>query len=147
MNAGVITIAIIVSIMVLNTSILTGLAVFAVLQIRRELIAKRQLNEIVGFSAIYANQESIDKILDEFIENSIQRYISFNPTLFDDYITEKNQEKIIAEVMSIILHTISPTLITQLRLIYNKDSIEQILLDRVTLSVISISIGMNNDVK
>ena len=144
MNVAVITIAIIVSILTLHISIITSMAVFALLQIRKELISKRQLNEIVGFSAIYANQESIDKIVDEFIDNSIQRYISFNPTIFDDYITEKAQEKIIVEVMSYILHNISPTLITQLKLIYNKDTIEQVLLDRVTLSVVSISINMNN---
>lgn len=144
MNVAVITIAIIVSILTLHISIITSVVVFALLQIRKELISKRQLNEIVGFSAIYANQESIDKIVDEFIDNSIQRYISFNPTIFDDYITEKAQEKIIVEVMSYILHNISPTLITQLKLIYNKDTIEQVLLDRVTLSVVSISINMNN---
>ena len=110
MNAAVITIVIIVSILTIHISIITSMAVFALLQIRKELISKRQLNEIVGFSAIYANQESIDKIVDEFIDNSIQRYISFNPTIFDDYITEKAQEKIIVEVMSYILQNISPAI-------------------------------------
>lgn len=91
---------------------------------------------------------SIDdmNILDRIVEESFNYYQLLNLSGKDNaYINEDTQQKIIYDVLSNVLSSVSDSIISKLSLIYKKDYIEDLIARKVQLVVLDYTISINGN--
>ena len=91
---------------------------------------------------------SIDdmNILDRIVEESFNYYQLLNLSGKDNaYINEDTQQKIIYDVLSNVLSSVSDSIIGKLSLIYKKDYIEDLIARKVQLVVLDYTISINGN--
>ena len=91
---------------------------------------------------------SIDdmNILDRIVEDSFNYYQLLNLSGKDNaYINEDTQQKIIYDVLSNVLSSVSDSIIGKLSLIYKKDYIEDLIARKVQLVVLDYTISINGN--
>lgn len=87
-------------------------------------------------------------IVDSIINDSIIKYRALNidhdPKF---YMNQKEQEKMISTVLEEVLSSISPVFYEQVSLIYNKDKFEDIVFEKITMAVLSVTVDINGNYK
>lgn len=106
--------------------------------ISNELVKKRKLEELKFFNLILPNMGDIDATLDQFITGLIAEFFALHPNYINikDYSNEM-QEDIQRYITELFEQRVSQGLLNQLSLIYNSDSISDIIDTRIKLAVIS----------
>lgn len=106
--------------------------------ISNELVKKRKLEELKFFNSILPNMGDIDATLDQFITGLIAEFFALHPNYINikDYSIEM-QEDIQRYITELFEQRVSQGLLNQLSLIYNSDSISDIIDTRIKLAVIS----------
>lgn len=85
-------------------------------------------------------------ILDRIVEESFNYYQLLNLSGKDNaYINEDTQQKIIYDVLSNVLSSVSDSIISKLSLIYKKDYIEDLIARKVQLVVLDYTISINGN--
>ena len=85
-------------------------------------------------------------ILDRIVEESFNYYQLLNLSGKDNaYINEDTQQKIIYDVLSNVLSSVSDSIIGKLSLIYKKDYIEDLIARKVQLVVLDYTISINGN--
>ena len=85
-------------------------------------------------------------ILDRIVEESFNYYQLLNLSGKDKaYINEDTQQKIIYDVLSNVLSSVSDSIIGKLSLIYKKDYIEDLIARKVQLVVLDYTISINGN--
>lgn len=85
-------------------------------------------------------------ILDRIVEDSFNYYQLLNLSGKDNaYINEDTQQKIIYDVLSNVLSSVSDSIIGKLSLIYKKDYIEDLIARKVQLVVLDYTISINGN--
>lgn len=130
-------------ILIITLIVIISIAIFVAFQVSKELERKRKLNELLTYSSIYNSMESFEEKLNEFVSGKIDEYRAFNSQVFDDYINDKTQKTIIKTITVDILTTISPALLAQLSIVYNRNMLDEIINKKVTLGVIALVVENN----
>ena len=94
------------------------------------------------------SEENNFKMLDAMIEDSLTRYrISYLEYNDELYISDEDQKKMITWIMKDILQNMSPVYYDRLKYIYNKNKLEDIICNKVTMSVLGYTISVNGNLK
>ena len=105
----------------------------------------RTSREIKQYNKVFNNIEYIEDALNSFIISRFEDYKIKNIEKFDvNYITDSSQKEITKDVLSSVLETISPLFKKHLSIIYNTDVIDQIIADKVIMTVMSYVIETNS---
>lgn len=126
-----------------------GLSMFAYCfeRVMDEIKDRRILKEKDMLLNIHINDDYMN-IIDSIIEESIIKYRAINidhdPKF---YMSTKEQEKIIKEVLEDVLLSISPVFYEQACLVYNKEKLEDIILTKINMRVLSLTIEINGSYK
>lgn len=87
-------------------------------------------------------------ILDKIIQETFDRYQIFNLAhLKNPYIGDDLQQKIIKEVFTDVYGSVSDNIINKLSLIYKKEHIEDIIVQKIQLIVLNYTIEINGNYK
>lgn len=87
-------------------------------------------------------------IVDSIINDSIVKYRALNIDHDKNfYMNQKEQEKMISTVLQEVLSSISPVFYEQVSLIYNKDKFEDIVFEKITMAVLSVTVDINGNYK
>ena len=87
-------------------------------------------------------------IVDSIINDSIIKYRALNIDHDKNfYMNQKEQEKMISTVLQEVLSSISPVFYEQVSLIYNKDKFEDIVFEKITMAVLSVTVDINGNYK
>lgn len=133
-------------ILTVATISMIGFSGTAMYLLYKQLKKKNKLDELRTYREIYENEfDNLNNILDSFIEEKLNEYRIFNQDTFSDYISDKMEEDILRGVMRLCLEDLSPILISQISIIYNKDNIDSILYKHVTLAVAAAVIENNKE--
>lgn len=139
-----------------NLVIICGLAVLCIniisliffniflFSILKEIKQKRQVEQL-KINLDYQITDNDFLLLDKLIGESFQQYQIMNIELLNkDYISEDIQNKMIEELLRMVLYRISPVYMNKLSYIYNIDRIEDIILEKIRIIVIDYSVENNN---
>ena len=142
--------AIICVLMVLCTSQLTllGLAVFSILQLGKSL---NKISEILNIrtklNIDISDNMNLDMI-DNLIDESVASYKIMKLEYQDDlYISEDIQNEMIECVLRDTLNKISPLVFDKLSLLYNKETVEDMILRKIKYIVMEYTIEVNGTYK
>lgn len=87
-------------------------------------------------------------IVDSIINDSVIKYRALNIDHDKNfYMNQKEQEKMISTVLQEVLSSISPVFYEQVSLIYNKDKFEDIVFEKITMAVLSVTVDINGNYK
>lgn len=90
--------------------------------------------------------ESYLNLLDNLVQESLMRYrVAYIEYQVDIYINEKTQKDMIDWILRDTISRISPVYYEKITFIYNKDRLEDILYDKVSLAVLNYSLSVNGD--
>lgn len=121
------------------------IANFAMLEIEK----RRKLKEQELYLEVFSKSSSLNELLDSYISEILDEYRVFNPQLFSgDYLSDSAQEKIAKDIIQTVKENMSPALMNQLNIVFNKSALPQIMERRVTMAVVAMAVEFNNnDVK
>lgn len=98
-------------------------------------------------ASVPINMNELD-ILDKIIQQDFERYqilkLGHKPNL---YITESMQQKIIMDIATEVYSSISDNIWDKLSLIYKKDHIEDIIVQKIQMLVLSYTVEINGNYK
>lgn len=98
-------------------------------------------------ASVPINMNELD-ILDKLIQQDFERYqilkLGHKPNL---YITESMQQKIIMDIATEVYSSISDNIWDKLSLIYKKDHIEDIIVQKIQMLVLSYTVEINGNYK
>ena len=98
-------------------------------------------------ASVPINMNELD-ILDKIIQQDFERYqilkLGHKPNL---YITESMQQKIIMDIATEVCSSISDNIWDKLSLIYKKDHIEDIIVQKIQMLVLSYTVEINGNYK
>ena len=103
------------------------------------------LQETVIYTDIYSRADSIKMCLDSFINERLDNYKICNPKIFDEYIDEKAQLKILKDVNTDVLESISPLLLKQICFMYNKNYVSRLITNTIRLNVMALALEINHE--
>ena len=87
-------------------------------------------------------------IIDKIIQETFDRYQIFNLAhLKNPYISEDLQQKIIKDVFTDVYSSISENIINKLSLVYKKEHIEDIIVQKIQMIVLNYTIEVNGNYK
>lgn len=87
-------------------------------------------------------------IIDKIIQETFDRYQIFNLAhLKNPYISEDLQQKIIKDVFTDVYSSISENIINKLSLVYKKEHIEDIIVQKIQMIVLNYTIEINGNYK
>lgn len=85
-------------------------------------------------------------LLDNLVQESLMRYrVAYIEYQVDIYINEKTQKDMIDWILRDTISRISPIYYEKITFIYNKDRLEDIIYDKVSLAVLNYSLSVNGD--
>ena len=88
------------------------------------------------------------EILDKIIQQNFERYQILKLSHKDNlYITEEMQQKIIMDITTEVYTSISDNIWDKLSLIYKKDHIEDIIVQKVQMLVLAYTVDINGNYK
>ena len=112
--------------------------------ILKEIKQKRNLEQL-KLNLNYQITDNDFSLLDKLIGETFQQYQILNIELLNtNHITEELQNKIIEDLLRMVLYRISPIYMNKLSYIYNIDHIEDLILEKIRLIVIDYSVENNN---
>lgn len=118
-----------------------GILIFGIL---KEIKQKRNLEQL-KLNLDYQITDADFSLLDKLIGETFQQYQILNIELLNTkHITEDLQNKIIEDLLKMVLTRISPIYMNKLSYIYNIDHIEDLILEKIRLIVIDYSVENNN---
>ena len=83
-------------------------------------------------------------VLDKLIEESFNQYQVLHVEMLNvDFIKSDTQNKMVTDLLTIVLKRISPLYINKLKYIYNIEYIEDIILEKIRLLVINFAVETN----
>lgn len=92
--------------------------------------------------------DSIIKIIDDIIKNIFDNYQIKELSDQDNlYISDNKQIEIVAHVFNKVYHSISDNIINKLLLVYNKEYIEDMIVQKVQQVVLAYAIEVNGNYK
>lgn len=98
-------------------------------------------------ASVPINMNELD-ILDKIIQQDFERYqilkLGHKPNL---YITEEMQQKIIMDISTEVYTSISDNIWDKLSLIYKKDHIEDIIVQKIQMLVLTYTVEINGNYK
>lgn len=98
-------------------------------------------------ASVPINMNELD-ILDKIIQQDFERYqilkLGHKPNL---YITESMQQKIIMDIATEVYSSISDNIWDKISLIYKKDHIEDIIVQKIQMLVLSYTVEINGNYK
>lgn len=129
--------------------VISFLIMMKILSIINESVKKMQtLKEREFLYSIDMSEENNFKLLDTMIEDSLTRYrVSYLEFDDDLYIDDNEQKKIITWIMKDILSNMSPVYYDKLTYIYNKNKLEDILYNKVSMAVLSYTVSINGSMR
>jgi hypothetical protein len=87
-------------------------------------------------------------ILDNIINEVFTRYQILNLTHEDNlYINDAKQEQIIVDIFKEVYSSLSPNIMEKLSLIYNREYIEDLLVQKIKMIVLNFTIEVNGNYK
>ena len=90
--------------------------------------------------------DSYLNLLDNLVQESLMRYrVAYIEYQVDIYINEKTQKDMIDWILRDTISRISPVYYEKITFIYNKDRLEDIIYDKVSLAVLNYSLSVNGD--
>lgn len=114
-------------------------------KLSKEMQYKREYDERIFNLNFNLNNDDI-KLLDNLIKEELEKYIiinfEHNPNL---YIKEKEQNKMIKELLKQTLYKLSPILKNKLEYVYNKEVVEDIILEKIKFSTMEYVISVNGE--
>lgn len=114
-------------------------------KLSKEMQYKREYDEKIFTLNYNLNNDDI-KLLDTLIKEELEKYVILNfehdPNL---YIKEKEQNKMIKELLKQTLYKLSPILKNKLEYVYNKEVVEDIILEKIKFSTMEYVIGVNGE--
>ncbi len=111
---------------------------------------KKQTRELkrLELNLNYQIKESDFSIIDKLVEETFGYYQITNYEINSaEYITPEMQNRMIEAVLTKVITRISPLYINKLSYVYNKDYIEDIILEKIKLKVIDFAIERNSDLQ
>lgn len=128
-------------IITINTLIITHTWKASIEQKREQ--SKNQSNYYLSSIPINLNEF---ELLDKIIQDTFSRYEIMNLAHKRNlYITEEMQTKIIADITKEIFYGLSDNVLDKLSLIYKKDHIEDIIVQKIQMLVLSYTIETNGN--
>lgn len=140
MNTLIVTMALIVAILLIVV-ISVGLYLIFTEQKKRTV-----LQETIVYADIYSKSDMIKQCLEDFITERLDNYKICNPKIFDEYIDEKAQIKILKDVNKDVLEAISPLLLKQICFMYNKNYVSRLITNTIRLNVMALALEVNHDI-
>lgn len=140
---------ILIAIIITACFVLTSVILIKAVNTMAGYIAKMQMIKEKDFLFnLDLSDENNFKMLDSLIEDSITRYRIMYLEYHDEmYISDDDQKAMINWLMKDILGNISPVYYDKLRYIYNKNKLEDIIYNKVSLAVLSYTISINGNMK
>ena len=129
--------------MALLCSFVISVTIFSMIQINKRLEYKQFLEEKKLVYETKITEENFT-LLDNMIADRVAYYKVMNlPDAV--YITDEDQNKMVATVLKEILQMISPLYLDKLSFIYNKNVLEDIIYQKITITVLSIVLEVNGN--
>lgn len=101
-----------------------------IISVRHPIDTKLKLLKVLENKSVV----DIDSQMDSFIERVFSEYMFMNP-INGDYISEAYEEKIIKEVTSIVSKTISPNMLEYMGILYNSESLSDVISRRTYILI------------
>lgn len=107
------------------------------------LILNRKMNVTEKELELDAFDPKIPEIIDNLIMESLNLYVIFNIGPDKKYISEKDEPKIVNEVIERVLFRLSKPMLIKLKAYYNEEMVESIITEKIYMAVTDYII-MNN---
>ena len=141
-NMNLILICILVGLLTIDiiTMVVVALLIYKQLKIRNEL---NQLDMDLRIEI----KDSDFSVMDKLIADTFQYYCLFNEELLDvEYIKDDLMEKMVVDIFRKVLIRASPIYLNKLSYIYNKEYIEDIMLEKVKVTVMDYCVNINGHI-
>lgn len=108
---------------------------------------KFKLYEFTIFRKYGASNNDLN-VIDRIITDSVDKYKILHFGFDKDfYMTDKIRDKMIKDILEEVLKSLSPEMFNTLSVIYNKESLEDIILSKIKLAILDFEVSTNGTYK
>lgn len=141
---------ILVALVLLTLTVITANTILVTRTWRASIEQKREQSKAQSsyyLASLPINLNELE-ILDKIIQQNFERYQILKLSHKDNlYITEEMQQKIIMDITTEVYTSISDNIWDKLSLIYKKDHIEDIIVQKVQMLVLAYTVDINGNYK